>query len=238
MSSPTEAHYSTINGVPLYYFRYADGKARRVSIYSTYAFKKRLNQWVAALGKVSRNNGGPRYGAIERIVTAGAYVNRSGQHGEGTAFDLDQIRWKGGIKCTPYRHVHAARSRSHRRRYLALDAMTRRHFRYVLDGWYNSAHADHIHLDFGGRPTTCSRGSRSDTVFVQSLCNNLISTGIAGPVDGIWGSQTEAAFQTSLRRVRVGGDPFGNRFVWRRYLWRVAMHGFADRALGHFNYKR
>ncbi len=232
MTSPTEAHYSDIDGVPLYYWRYEDGEPRPVSIYSTYALQARLTWWVRKLRMITAKAEDPRYGTIDRIVTAGAYVNRSGQHGEGNAFDLDQVRWSGGFRSTPYWQAHSNTHRRVRRRYLAVDAMTRRAFRYVLDGWYNSAHADHIHMDLGGLPTVCSRSSGSDTVFVQAACNDFMDAGLV--VDGVWGSLTEVAFAEARQRLRVTDDPFLSIRAWRQVLWRSARHGFIDRVFGYY----
>lgn len=236
MSSPTEVKFDTIRGVPLYYGRYADGKLRRASFYSTAEFKQHLDLWVKGLQLVSRRFAGDRFGTVTKIVCAGVYVNKPGQHGEGTAFDLDTVRWSGGARISPYRQQHASSKRVARRRYLALDATCRRRFRWVLNGWYNAAHEDHIHFDFGGLPTVLSRGSTSDTKFVQAACNNFMGAGLA--VDGAWGALTEDAFQRSRRRLQVTSDPFTRPRSWRRYLWRVAMHGFANKSYGYFSYTK
>lgn len=226
--------YSSIDGVPLYYWRTADGQAYPFTAYSTEEFRKRLVRWVRCLRNVTAEYGGSLYGDLERIVTAGVYVNRSGQHGEGTAFDLDQITWTGGRHCTPYWRVHEHHRRMARRRYLAVDAVSRRYFRYVLDGWYNSAHADHIHFDFGGLPQTCSTGSTSDTIFVQAACNNFMDAGLV--VDGAWGAKTDIAFERSKTLLSIEGDPHTSWRSWRRWLRRAAACGFTNKPFGYYTY--
>lgn len=88
---------------------------------------------------------------MQYVVTAGAYVNKSGYHGLGRAFDLDIIKWQNA-QSAPYYGEHNSSNLALQRRYVGLNACAHRHFRYVLHGWYNSAHGDHIHVDDGGLP--------------------------------------------------------------------------------------
>ncbi len=226
--APTDRHFNQLDGVPLHYWRWTDGTAGRRTAQRTFSssapFHDRLLGWVRDLKAMAQHHGGLT--GMNRIVSAGAYVNKPGQHGLGQAFDLDQVRWSNAT-ITPYYREHSARDLLVRRRYLALDAVSRRHFRYVLDGGFNSAHADHLHFDFGGGQIRCSTSSRSDTVFVQMCCNAFMGSGLA--VDGAWGSRTQAAFDESRRRLGAGGDPHRVTRDWQRWLGRAAACGFGNR---------
>ncbi|MGH9246460.1 MAG: extensin family protein [Acidimicrobiales bacterium] len=227
--APNEKAFDAIDGRPTYYWRYVDGVPRRATFYSTYGFYDQLVRWINDMQAVA----GPNLGSVLSIVSAGVYVAKPGQHGLGQALDLDRMQFYHGT-CTPYARVHASPERWIRRRYLAVDAVTRRWFRYTLDGWYNAAHADHIHMDFGGLPVRCVKSSRSDTVFVQSACNNFEDAGLA--VDGIWGPLTQGAFDQSMQLLEVAGDPHSSSSVWQMWLYRAARHGFADRGFGYFDW--
>ena len=223
----TEHRFNTIDGTPLHYWRWTDGTAgtrsEQRTFASTHQFYDRLVAWVRDLRALADAHGGLQ--GMQRIVSAGAYVNKPGQHGLGQAFDLDEVRWANGT-ISPYRRHHASPDRAVARRYLALDAVSRRHFRWVLDAGYNAAHADHLHLDFGGGAPRCDSASRSDTAFVQMACNAHMGARLR--VDGLWGRATQAAFDESRRRLDVGGDPQHNASDWRTWLGRAAACGFAD----------
>ena len=229
--APNERRFNAVDGVPLMYWRWTNGAAgaapRQLSFASTHRFYEQLVHWARDLRTLAERHGGLR--GMNRIVTAGTYVNKPGQHGLGQAIDIDEVRWSNGT-ISPYRRDHASPDRRTRRRYLALDAVCRRHFRWVLDGAYNTAHGDHLHVDFGGGAVRLGTSSRSDTVFVQMACNAHMDSGLA--VDGIWGTKTQAAFDESRRRLSVGGDPYRVTAHWQAWLGEVARCGFADRPFG------
>ncbi|MCZ2525025.1 hypothetical protein GQS52_24155 [Streptomyces sp. SCUT-3] len=218
--------FSRIDGTPVYYWRSDRGSTALRDWQCTEAFYDRLVLWIRDLRELSADGG---FGSIDFLVSAGFYVNRSGQHGEGTAMDLDMVHWAGGRRSSPLDGHHAAADLTLRRRYLAVDAVTRRRFRYVLDGWYNADHHDHIHADFAGLPTLCEKGSSSDTRFVQAMCNNFMGAGLA--VDGVWGSNTQTWFNRAKTRLSIEGDPHTDLTAWRNMLARISRHGFSDTAI-------
>jgi hypothetical protein len=217
--------FSRIDGTPVYYWRSNRGNTTLRNWQCTQAFYDRLVVWIRDLRQLSSDGG---FGNVAFLVSAGFYVNKSGQHGAGTAMDLDLVRWGGGRQSAMLDQHHSSSNRTLRRRYLAVDAVCRRRFRFVLDGWYNAAHRDHIHADFGGLPTLCQKGSSSDTRFVQAMCNNFMGSGLA--VDGIWGPATQRAFDQAKNRLGITGDPHQNLTAWRNMLARIARHGFRDQA--------
>ena len=217
----TERAYRTIGGVPLWYLR-GSGVVRNVTVYSQRSFEQKLDAFSFELQRVT-----PRaYGRVVYIATAGAYVNRPGAHGLGRAFDLDAVRWRYRTSA-PYWSHHRSASLADRRRYLAVDALLRRRFKYVLDGWFNAAHSNHIHVDDLGGALVLNKRFRSDTVFVQAVCNNFIGTRLV--LDGLWGPATERAFAVTRRRLRVAGPMVSQAWRWRTWLYRVAVHGLHNR---------
>ncbi|MGM1064467.1 extensin family protein [Saccharothrix sp. Mg75] len=215
--------FQNIDGTPVYYWRSSRGNTTARNWQVTQGFYDSLVLWIRDLRSLSS-----AYGSITYLVSAGFYVNKPGEHGTGTAMDLDHVRWSGGQTISPLDRHHASSTVATRRRYLAVDAVCRRRFRFVLDGWYNAAHEDHIHSDFGGLPVRCVTGSESDTKFVQALCNNFMSSGLS--VDGIWGPLTTSAFATAKSRLGVTGDPHTSSAAWQTFLSAAARKGFANQA--------
>jgi hypothetical protein len=222
----TEKAFSAIDGVPVYYDR--AGSLQRATFYCTYGFYDRLVAWKRRLASISAG-AGAAYSSLSYLALAGAYVNKSGYHGLGRAVDVDQVVWSGTAS-RPVDREYASSDRAVRRRFLAVDAVCRGTFRYVLDGWYDAAHHEHIHADDGALPTVCRTGSRSDTVFVQATCNAFTGAGLA--VDGVWGPRTTAAFKDATARLGVSGDPHTSSAAWVAWTERAAAHGFADQAFG------
>src|SRR5215207_9074264 len=220
----TEKAFTSIDGVPIYYDR--NGSLQRLTFYCTNTFYNRLVTWKRRLVAISAG-AGSAYSSLSYFATAGTYVNKPGAHGLGRAIDIDQVVWSGAA-CRPINLEYASSTLSVRRRYLALDAVTRGTFRYVLDGWYDAAHRDHIHADDTALPTVCLTSSRSDTVFVQATCNAFIGSSLA--VDGAWGSLTQAAFATASSRLGVTGDTHTSSTAWITWTERAAARGFANQA--------
>jgi hypothetical protein len=216
-------NFSKIDGTPVYYWRSNPGNTTPRTWTCEQAFYDRLVVWIRDLRSQSA-----AYGSVSYLVSAGFYVNKAGEHGDGTAMDLDHVRWSNGTTSSPLDRAHASGTQAIRRRYLAVDASCRRRFRYVLDGWYNAAHGDHIHADFGDLPPRCVKGSSSDCKFVQAMCNNFIGSNLV--VDGDWGSLTQSAFNTAKSRLGITGDPHTTSSVWMSMMWAVALKGFANQA--------
>lgn len=220
---PTERTYRTIGGVPLRYVRvtpHIDPMYAR----STSDFEDKLDRFSNNLGAAVPG----WYGSLRWIASAGAYVNKPTYHGLGRAFDLDVIRWRNAA-CQPLAQHHASRYLSQRRRYIGVDALARRWFKYVLDAWYNPAHRDHLHLDDGGGALVFNTGYRSDTVFVQRAANLMIRAGLA--IDGVYGPKTDHAFRVMKNRVDVPHRVSVSPRVYRRFLWRLATHALRNKPL-------
>ena len=219
----TERAYATIGGIPLRYVR-TNPDLTTYRARSTSAFEKKLDNFSHDLARTAPRS----YGSLRYFATAGAYVNKPKFHGLGRAFDLDMVSWSR-TSCQPIRGHHAYRYRVVRRRYIGVDALARRWFKYVLDAWYNAAHRDHMHLDDGGGALVFNTGYRSDVVFIQAAANVMINGGLV--IDGLYGPKTDAAFRRMKNRLeiphRVATDPE----AYRRFLWRLAHRALRNRGL-------
>jgi hypothetical protein len=213
--------FQKIDGTPVYYWRSSRGNTTARNWQATDAFYTALVAWIRDLRSLSSS-----YGSISYIVSAGFYVDKPGQHGAGTAMDLDHVRWSNGNVTSPLDQHHASTNAALRKRYLATEAVCRRRFRYVLDGWYNADHHDHIHSDFGGMPVRVLKDSEADTKFVQGTCNNFRASGLT--IDGIWGTKTQTAFNGLKSALGVTGDPHTSTAVWQGMLSKIATKGFAN----------
>jgi Extensin-like protein C-terminus len=221
--SATERAYRTIGGVPLRYVR-TSPDLRRYYARSTSEFEEKLDNFSREVARVAPN----WYGELRYFGTAGAYVNKPKYHGLGRAFDLDVVRWER-TTCAPILGHHRHRRRAVRRRYIGVDALARRWFKYVLDGWYNSAHRDHMHLDDGGGALVFNTSYRSDTVFIQSAANAMINAHLV--IDGLYGPKTNRAF--AIMKDRLGIPPRVSRDArqYRKFLWRLAYRALRNRSM-------
>jgi hypothetical protein len=221
--SATERTYSTIGGVPLWYVR-TSPDIENYRARSTSAFEDKLDSFSREVASVA-----PQwYGELRYFATAGAYVNKPKYHGLGRAFDLDMVRWRHAT-CGPILGHHVSERRATRRRYIGVDALARRWFKYVLDGWYNSAHRDHMHLDDGGGALVFNTSYRSDTVFIQAAANMMIGAGLV--IDGIYGPKTNDAFAVMKDRLGIPHRASVDATVYRQFLWRLAFRALRGTGL-------
>lgn len=219
----TERVYRTIGGVPLRYAR-SSPPIQPMYARSTREFEHKLDHFSYNLATAAPT----WYGSLKYIATAGAYVNKPTYHGRGRAFDLDIVAWRR-VACRPLSQHHRNRQLNRRRRYIGVDALARRWFKYVLDGWYNAAHRDHMHLDDGGGALVFNTGYRSDTVFIQKAANMMIGRRLK--IDGIYGPNTDRAFHIMKNRVDVPHRVSVSPRIYRRFLWRLAVHALRNRPL-------
>jgi hypothetical protein len=152
-------------------------------------------------------------------------------HNRARGLDLCQIRFTdGGLVDMNSSHRG---NRRQQRRYLAVSANLRRYFGTVLTCHYNAAHRDHIHVDDLTAVAPIRTDKRTDTTLVQSAANLLGGERLA--IDGVWGSQTEAAYQRLLRDFALEcTDPKRSTRHALTFLSFVVRTGFADVPAGRF----
>jgi len=161
------------------------------------------------------------WGKPEALVSGGCYVEKAGRHGEGRAIDIDAIWWKGH---QPFITKQAPNDTI---RYLAIEAILRKHFGTVLDFWFGHGHEDHFHVDNGqpqgwtGKPPTL----HAETLFLQSALRLVHGLDI-GPtgIDGILGNATRNAFSSVMSK----SAPFSIKDAWNNFLDLTASFAFAQ----------
>lgn len=240
--------FNEIGGVGFYYGTNTDVSGRHTYT-ADRPFKNRLEDWIADLTYFS---GWGQRGDLQKIG-GGGLTSASGSkcHPLGQAFDLNWIQWGLGDGATflkPYAADHEAATQTRRRLYLAVDAVSRMTFKYVLDGWYEG-HSTHMHLDMD-RPPKLSRNIQgsggdsgsADTFFVQAVCNRFNGAGLN--INGVWNDDTQTAWKRINEKWGYNDDDTGSIFNhcnpqentdhYRAWLSLVARHGFADEPAGTY----
>lgn len=214
--SATEKTFNTIGAVPVNYARNPVAPygtlGRQHNFRCTNTFYSKLETCFAELWRVCP------YGQPQAVVSAGAYVNKSGYHGMGRAFDLDAIFWPGRTFVTN-------RFDDYPNFYLGVEAILRKHFGTVLAYNYNHAHRDHFHIDDG--TSVGFRTTRSITLFVQGVCFYILGKRFRGNVDGDYGTATRAVLEEACNELHVP-TPLTAQTNWNKFLDAVARFVFRD----------
>jgi hypothetical protein len=211
--SAREKSFNTINTVPTHYARQPVAAYGTIGVQRTFhctnAFYNKLETCFTELFRVCLD------GRARAIVSAGAYVNKSGYHGMGRAFDLDAIFWSGRTFITNQFATYPSF-------YLGVEAVLRKHFGTVLAYNYNRAHRDHFHIDDGGG--VGFRRVRSVTLFAQGVCYYMLGMRFRGNVDGDYGSATRTALDSACAELGVP-TPLTTLSNWNQFLDAAARLG-------------
>jgi hypothetical protein len=207
MSEPT-TRFSSLAGTPLHYARAPVAtygtRGRPRTFNCTPEFLLKLEACFDELFRVSP------LGRAEIITTAGAFVERSGFHGRGRAFDLDALFWSG-------RPFITLRFPTDQKFYLGVEAVLRKHFGTVLNFLYNSDHHDHLHID-DGTAVGFVRSSKSRVLFVQAALTHVLDVPVR--IDGVYDPETEGGLRTAFERLGLSGN-VQNRDTWLEFLTRI-----------------
>jgi hypothetical protein len=199
-----------------YYERFGDGRpAAQWEFEASRDFFGLLPAWLANLDGAAPSS----FGSIRGLVSAGFYVGKGGFHGEGRAMDVDEITF-GNAVIRPKAGQHASGDDAEVLRYIGLDAICRRHFPVVLDGWYNPDHADHIHAERVGVPLL-QTGADSATAFCRQTCRRVFGIDVAD--SGKWDDKLQAAMGEAQGRIGVLGDLATDSGAWQEWLYAVAV---------------
>jgi Extensin-like protein C-terminus len=159
-----------------------------------------------------------RLGKAEVITSAGAYVNKPGQHGNGRALDIDGIFWSNKTFVT----LHAGWQGQDRNFYFGIEAVLRLHFGVVLDYEYNAPHRDHFHID-DSQGLGFRKQSRSKVRSLQGMLNHVWGNNVHE--DGVWGDQTAEAVSEVLAVAGLPG-PITNQAQWLLLMKKTAEKAF------------
>ncbi len=157
-------------------------------------------------------------GKAQVITSAGAYVNKPGQHGQGRAFDIDGIFWANKTFVT----LHAGWQGYDRKFYFGVEAVLRMHFGVVLDYEYNSPHRDHFHVD-NSQGRAFRKTSTSKVRSLQGMLNHVWSQNV--DEDGVWGDQTAGAVTDILVLAGLPG-PITKQEQWLKLMKKTAEVAF------------
>ncbi len=214
MSMPVGTKLGFINLIPLYYERRSSDDVwgdfapeERQGFYFSGDFHKKLIELFMEIETV--------FGKPKGIISAGAWVDKPGMHKEARAFDLDGIVWEDW----KWRATDTSNT-DQIKKYLVIQAICMKHFGTVLGYLYNTAHADHIHLDDATEPGF-KYNSRSVVRFIQLACN-VFSNPLLLTLDGSWGPKTADSMRGFL------GLPF------KKYPKDVQYFAFLDMVIGKY----
>lgn len=206
-------YFKKLAGVPVHYDRpplaQYGGRGISYKFYCDEDFQEKLEECFEEVFELSSI---PK---AEIILSAGAYVNKSGHHGKGRAFDLDGIIWKSRTFITtnyPTDKVF----------YLGIEAVLRKHFGTVLNYLYNAAHQDHFHID-DGTEVGFNASSKSRVLFVQAAITHILKNTIS--IDGDYGPETGIAINKALQQLDIQGI-ITKKEVWLQFLTKLAENAF------------
>ncbi|HWM09247.1 MAG TPA: hypothetical protein VNO82_07875 [Solirubrobacteraceae bacterium] len=206
-----------LDDVPLFFARGVDPRPQSFPIEPGFlAVLERTVRTVRARAPES-------FGRLERITSAGAFVNKPGFHGKGRAFDHDAWKFQH-VNIRPIARDHVAPELAKRQRYWALAALMRSRSAFVLHGHFDAAHQDHIHQDNGG-PRPFTTGSEATVKLVQAICNHIFGRLPELEIDGAFGPKSQAAATDAMHRVDLAGD-ITDPGQWKRFLLRSGRLGF------------
>jgi Uncharacterized protein conserved in bacteria len=157
-------------------------------------------------------------GKAEVITSAGAYVDKPGQHGQGRALDIDGIFWSNKTFVT----LHAGWQGQDRNFYFGIEAVLRMHFGVVLDYEYNRPHRDHFHVD-DSQSLAFRKTSVSKVRSLQGMLNHVWGKNV--DEDGDWGNQTAGAVSEVLVVAGLQG-PITNQDQWLQLMKKTAERAF------------
>jgi hypothetical protein len=210
---------STLLGVQLWYERGPGAPGPR-SFPVASDFVPLLERTVRAVTKRAPRD----FGELERIVSAGIFVNKPGAHGLGHACDWDRLVFEN-VEIAPKEKAHLSSARPVRQRYWAFAAICRSVMAPTLHGESDAGpHDDHVH-QADNMAFAFSAGSPSTVSLCQAVLNEIFGHTPRLAVDGDLGPKTQGAIDAALQRLRLGGT-LQDEEVWQRFLRRSGRLGF------------
>ena len=156
------------------------------------------------------------YGKLVRISSAGMQVAKTGMHGKGRACDWDRLVFEH-TDIAPIAHAHAGPLKASQR-YWGFASICRANSSFVLHGFYNAEHEDHIHQD-NMVSIAFDPSSETGVKLVQAVLNTIFGQSPRLPVDGHYGTDTKQALAQAIERVGLDG-PVEEVPIWRKFLRR------------------
>jgi hypothetical protein len=209
---------SQLLGIPLFYERPPVGPPPRPHSFPVDpAFVPILEQTLRELQQRAPST----YGRLMRISSAGMEVAKEGMHGKGRACDWDRLVFEH-TEIAPIAHAHAGPSKASQR-YWGFAAICRANSSFVLHGFYNTEHEDHIHQD-NMVSIAFNPNSETGVKLVQAVLNRIFGQSPALAIDGHFGHDTKQALTRAIARVGLRG-PVEQAPIWRKFLRRSGWLG-------------
>jgi hypothetical protein len=227
---------STIGGYPI---KYEGSGGCTVSNTNAYAFHNlfhpKLDKWMENVTYFAGIYGDLTPSWIGHMGTYRAFSGNPSWHYRARAWDISSITWTNGTTLDMCNGAHESSSLATRRRYLAVEALMRRRFRTVLNGYYNADHENHFHVDNGCQIEPLNISLRSHSLFMQLIANNFMGRSLE--LSGEWDPDTQDAFVDAKGVMNL--SCLNPRLVmadWTIFLNYIARHGFSNHSLGVYKY--
>jgi len=209
---------SELLGIPLFYERPPVGPPMHTHSFPVDpAFVPILEQTLRELQERAPKS----YGKLLRISSAGMQVAKAGMHGKGRACDWDRLVFEH-IDIAPIARAHAGTLKASQR-YWGFASICRANSSFVLHGFYNAEHEDHIHQD-NMVSIAFDPGSETGVKLVQAVLNTIFAQSPRLSVDGNFGTDTKRALANAIARVGLNG-PVEQVPIWRKFLRRSGRLG-------------
>ena len=198
------------------------------------AFAKRCDSWCSYVYSYFDGWAANKIDWIGTLGVGRACGGDFSWHHYAEALDLSRVRFTNGTQVDRYDWQSGTLSK--RRAYLAVAALTRVYMKTTLTGWYNAAHADHIHFDNGGGTASVPAfrtNQKSDVTLVQAAANNLNSAGLV--IDGVWGPKTSTAYENLRTKFNLRcQDPKASASAFKTFLVYIGIHGVTNKPAGTY----
>jgi hypothetical protein len=185
---------------------------------------------------------------LDWIGCAGTRACKKGYHRYSAAIDFTRIQWSNNAYQSLVVPKHSAGGLNNislfrARRYLAILAMTRKHFGNIYHVHYDTdgSHWHHIHADRGRAAVALSTSNKTDVTIVQIAARFLAGRSDV-VVDGAWGPKTESGYNTLRSKFKMttasGGcfniSPFSTAANQRIFMDIIGKTAMRDKAAGYY----
>ncbi|HEX6681103.1 MAG TPA: hypothetical protein VF063_10690 [Gaiellaceae bacterium] len=164
------------------------------------------------------------FGSLDQIVSLGMFTAKPGAHGRAVANDWDRLRFTN-LEISPRNHEHNSPSLPKRQRYWAFAAICRSNSAFILHGFYNSDHENHIHQDTFGR-LAFDTGSEANVKLFQAVLNDIFGTTPKLDVDGDFGEKSRGALAKAQQRLGIAGNVTQDVATMQKFLRASGRLGF------------
>jgi hypothetical protein len=207
-------------GIPLLY--QGNGTEPRPT---TFRLLPQFKPVLEATVRQTRERAPAEFGELRSIVSLGMYTDKAGAHGRGLANDWDRLRF-ANLDIAPREFDHEpSKPLAKRQRYWAFAAICRSNSAFVLHGFYDSDHRNHIHQDTVGGMAFDSR-SEAMVKLCQAVCNEIFGAQPRLAVDGSFGTKSQQALTRAQNKLGITTPVTSDVAALRKFLRAAGRLGF------------